>query len=183
MKTIIRNLLLLAMAGAVAGAAEFHDASGASKAKSRQEWIEIMSSWLKSYRITPSTPVVEFWSSPAGDDELRNYANEDGLIRFPNGEWVLVTTHSGHQEEGRTRVIGDICVALTSRGELYENGGHACPHLILRSKAPIISLDTFLTAKGLARDGSERWKKLEVRNDPSSTIGQRSTVGSQKPKE
>ncbi|MCX6907808.1 MAG: hypothetical protein NTY01_07175 [Verrucomicrobia bacterium] len=163
MKTINRNLLLLAMAWTVAGAGEFHNASGASKAKSRQEWIASMSSWLKSYRITSAAPVVSFKPEQDGD-EFGHYVDKDGLIRFPNGEWVLVATHSEHQEEGRTRLIGDISLALTSRGELFENDTHACPGVMFLSKAPITSLETYLAARGkLVPEGkSGKWKKVEV---------------------
>ncbi|MCX6899694.1 MAG: hypothetical protein NT105_13475 [Verrucomicrobia bacterium] len=161
--SLSRTLLLLAMAWAVADAGEFHAASGTSKAKTRQEWIAIMSSWLKSYRITSATPVVSFKPEPRGD-EFGHYVDKDGLIRFPNGEWVLVATHSEHQEEGRTRLIGDICLALTSRGELFENDTHACPGVMFQSKTPITSLETFLVAKGkLVPEGkSGKWKKVEV---------------------
>lgn len=166
---MFRSLLLLAMAGAVAGAAEFHDASGARSAKSRQEWIAIMGPWLKSCKVTPQSASVEFGSSERSHEgTYTHYANKDGLIRFPTGEWALVATHSAHCEEGRTRLIGDISLAWTSHGELFENPGHVCSHLILKSDTRILSLDTFLATKGLVSKGDAAWRKVDIQMGSSA---------------
>ena len=87
---------------------------------------------------------------PNRDGLFRMYP-EKGFLSFPDGSWVLLTSHSAHAEDG----LADISLIRTSAGEYYSNRGHCCLPILLYSKERVVSLDGFLKTTGKGEKGQE----------------------------
>jgi hypothetical protein len=83
-------------------------------------------------------------SAEPDKDGLYSMYPENGFLQFPDGSWILLTSHSAHKEDG----LPDVTLIRTSKGEFYYNLGHCCLPILLFSKEKVDSLDTFLKTTG-----------------------------------
>ena len=117
---------------------------------SDEKWLQSTYTKVVAYDVTkiPLTR-IEVDGRPVklqdGHDYFCMFPKRNGMIRFMDGSWVCITSHSVHEEDG----IGDLTLALTSKGEYYVNRGHCCMNLSLVSnKKEVATLDDFLSTKG-----------------------------------
>jgi hypothetical protein len=106
---------------------------------------------------------------------------KSGYLEFADGNWVLLTSHSVHAEDG----LPDISLIRTSTGEYYTNRGHCCLPILLFSKSVVGSLEDFLktTGKG-AKAEATPWIKYNREQDGTgqpATRSQSKSEGSDNP--
>ncbi len=132
----------------------------------REAWIASQMVALRRYQKGSTTPPVSVSKDVAEEPDdagctHRYYADRDGLLRFASGETVWVATNSFHAHDG----VGDVLLILTSTGKFYVNAGHAGPHMIVRSKAKVLSLADFLNTLGIGEDPKKlRWKQWPTKS-------------------
>lgn len=108
------------------------------------EWLVLRHSQIEAYTDISKVSLAKLVGSPSRNK--RGYyeynPSKNGLIKFKDGSWVIITSHSVHKEDG----IGDISLIKTSEGKYYTNRGHYCASLLMRSKIHIKSLKGFLSS-------------------------------------
>ncbi|NLB54620.1 MAG: hypothetical protein GX811_02425 [Lentisphaerae bacterium] len=114
--------------------------------KTDAEWLKLKHKQLADLNVPSKVKDVGMWSSgdKNADGQYTYYPNGDGRIVFADKTWVLIVSHSIHQEDE----LGDLTLVRASDGKYYVNKGHVCDKLILETKEEIISLDTFLKTRG-----------------------------------
>ena len=83
------------------------------------------------------------------EDEGVFYGGREGLIRFSDGGWAYIVSHSKHDEN---QEIGDITLAYDNNGNIYSNHSHICGYqrgVSIRSKSPngFADIKDFLESK------------------------------------
>ena len=68
-------------------------------------------------------------SEEQNKDGLYRMYLKKGYLKFSDGRWLLLTSHSAHAEDG----LADISLIRTSTGEFYSNRGHCCLPILLFS--------------------------------------------------
>jgi len=139
MSARLRVLALLAVTAFYANAGE--------PQMSKEEWLQSTYAKVAAYDVSkiPVTKLEGPYPSPKGGHDYFFFPKRNGMIRFKDGSWICITSHSAHADDG----IGDITLIKTSEGEYFVNRGHCCPKLGIRSTAEMIgTLDSFLATKG-----------------------------------
>jgi hypothetical protein len=133
------------------------------KKKTVDGWLEEKYAQLAAVEDPSSIRKVELEQSeePNKDGYFRMYPKK-GYLKFADGSWVLLTSHSAHAEDG----LPDISLIRTSTGEYYSNRGHCCLPILLFSKTRVVSLEGFLktTGKG-AKAKLTSWNKYNREQD------------------
>jgi hypothetical protein len=82
----------------------------------------------------------------------------EGCIYFPNGDWILMISHSMHDDPA----IGDVTLAIDRRQQIFINKGHVCGGIInfyIDAETEIISSQDFF--KHFMSDCDDcKWNKL-----------------------
>ncbi len=136
MKTIITIFFCLQILSSAALAGK--------KRMTTDEWLVLRHSQIEAYTDISKVPLAKLVCSPSKNKSgYYEYSpSRNGLIKFKDGTWVIITSHSMHKEDG----IGDISLIKTSEGKYYTNMGHNCSSLMMRSKVHITSLKGFLSS-------------------------------------
>lgn len=133
-----------------------------AEVKNTKETLWISTQHKKLSAINDPSKIKEIGIvSPDKKDAKGNYTyypNGNGKITFEDKTWILIVSHSMHEEDG----LNDITLIRTSDGKFYTNKGHVCGKLILETKEKIVSLETFLKTTGKAGDGkSTAWENYK----------------------
>ena len=150
MKNIAIVCLLLALVTGCRTQAQHAAGSGATAPTSNRQWLEMTHSQLAGLKSVRNLTNVGLNSGAKDSDGTYHYSPKgDGLIMFEDKSWVLLATHSIHDEDG----LDDLALIRTSEDKYYLNRGHKCGSLSLRSKERIVSLATFLETGGIGPKG------------------------------
>lgn len=131
------------------------------KRQTTDEWLVMRHTQIEKRLETGQVPKSGLRGSYARNkDGYRDFfPKRNGLIRFADGSWVVITSHSIHKGSG----VGDVTLVKTSTGKYYVNRGHCCLSMIIRSKKErIASLADFLATKGVGPKGELLdWKEYQ----------------------
>ena len=103
-----------------------------------------------------------------------------GYLKFADGSWVLLTSHSVHADDG----LDDITLIRTSSGEYYFNRGHCCLPILLSSSKKVETLEDFLKTHGKGGQGKlTLWQKYnnEGAADQDATTLESKSKSTEKP--
>jgi hypothetical protein len=157
MKSTITALLIMALAA---------PAFASDKIKLDGEWLKRKHKQLVAVKDPSKVKSVGMWSSgdKDSDEQYTYFPNGNGRIVFEDKSWVLIVSHSIHQEDG----LGDLTLVRASAGKYYVNKGHVCNKLILETKEKITSLETFLKAKGKGSKAEPvEWEEYKGEQPPA----------------
>lgn len=163
MKTIV-TVLLIALFAATTLAGE--------KIKSDAEWLKMKHKQLAAVKDPAKVKSVGLWTSgdKRADGQYGYFPKGDGLILFEDKTWVLIVSHSMHAEDG----LSDLTLIRASDGKHYVNKGHVCDKLILDAPEKIISLESFLKAKGKGSKAEPtEWKEYKGEPTPPRDVAAR----------
>ena len=138
-------------------------AAGGKQSVTIEAWLQKRRTQLAAVEDHAKIRVVELDQSEKKnkDGQYRMYL-EKGFLKFSDGSWVLLTSHSAHAEDG----LADISLIRTSTGEFYSNRGHCCLPILLFSEKKVESLKGFLETHGKGGEGKlTRWEKLDSEQD------------------
>ena len=117
----------------------------AEKKKTADSWLEAKHAQLTAVENPFLIRKADLDQSERPDkDGFFSMHPKKGYLKFSDGSWVLLTSHSAHAEDG----LPDISLIRTSTGEYYTNRGHCCLPILLFSKVKVISLESFLKTTG-----------------------------------
>lgn len=141
MKIFLTLLLCLSVTSVIAFAGK--------KRMTTDQWLVLRHSQLEKHAGITKIPRSKLNGPYPEEKDKRGYFTyhpaRNGLIRFQDGSWVILTSNSVHKENG----VGDITLVKTSTGKFYANRGHCCLTLMIRSESKITSLKVFLSSHGL----------------------------------
>ena len=124
--------------------------------KGLEGWLAKEVPRLQAFVPTPETVALAMQQSPK---HITVEAFE-GLIRFPNDEWIYFTCFSTHTKKP------DLVLAIDHTGAFYACNDHVCPTLVLSrtTKQPVDSVAAFLTTQGSDKRSKPcRWYPLPAR--------------------
>lgn len=121
-----------------------------------EEWYILQANRLRKLKITG-----KMRGNALHCDDRHRVMSSEGLVAFPNGDWIYIVFNSVHDYErykltqikrkNRFEIparwpVGDAVLALGSDGGLYTLGVHVCGGLVLPTSAESASLATFLAS-------------------------------------
>jgi len=122
----------------------------------REKWKSEAIAYLQ--RISPTNTPKMAEIRIVGRSYILRYEMEDeGLIRLGTNGWVYLKMHSSDDEDNTD--IGDIVLAIDQDGNLYQNNGHVCGGIILKSTTgkEFQDIDEFLKTLVFKKE----WKRLK----------------------
>jgi len=155
MKTHLTALLLIFIAT--------HPAE-ADAPMNRAQWKSETIQQLQNFQPAESTTLAEIHISKTSKT-LRYELEQAGLIRLGTNGWVYIKMHSADNEQNPE--IGDISLAIDHTGSLYQNDGHVCGGITLKSSTgnTFKSIDELLEVRIM----NQSWRKIAApgqRNGP-----------------
>lgn len=153
MKSIITIFICIHIISSIAFAGK--------KRMTTDKWLILRHSQIEAYTDVDKVPLSSL-NGPYSKDKagyVTYHPKKNGRIKFADGSWIILTSHSSHSEDG----IGDVTLIKASDGKYYVNRGHVCATMIIRSKVKIKSLKDFLAAKGVG-DKSQliSWSEYKI---------------------
>jgi hypothetical protein len=126
--------------------------------KKQQRWIEKTSKYLKSHKQKLNFPIMEF-SELVHEDFylLRTHLIKKGKIEFADGGYLLIMTHSNHENPS----IGDVSIAMDEHNNYFINEGHICGDIInfvTKSKIKDVTSSKFIT-NFFSDTDDRKWKE------------------------
>ncbi len=105
------------------------DAHGAHEIndEARNAWIRQKALDLKSYQPGSDQHEIPWQQSYRVDAYVTGCrVSKSGILRMGTSEWVYVETSSSHDQPE----VGDVIIAIDSKGNLYQHHGHVCGGII-----------------------------------------------------
>lgn len=122
LRTLSSRLLGLALLCATA-ATQAGDGPVTNATPARAAWIAETASQLRTFKPDDTTPRIVFTQSGHnGVDVLGCQVKKRGLIPLGTNDWVYIVAHSSHLKDN----VGDLSLAISARGKLYQHEGHVC---------------------------------------------------------
>lgn len=130
----------------------------ADEQDNRQAWKRQTISYLKTISPAHSPQTAKIRSRPEAN--IFEYEIEDeGLIKISATEWIYLKAHSADKDRPGQPKIGDMVLAIDQDGNLYQNDGHVCGGVQLRSRTgrEFEGLEDFLETRVF----QETWRALK----------------------
>jgi hypothetical protein len=97
-------------------------------ATSRRDWEDRAVRYLQAFKPNYWTPRATFdrYQSEEFGAHVNYTIKNAGIIRFPDGDWVFILTHSFHQDEREGTEIGDHVLAIDNHRKMWMAHQHPC---------------------------------------------------------